>query len=179
MIDLYAFIYLLLIFLVTTSLCFSVVETDMSGYGRMPNLLAEIVSTIRLAFGEFTVIDPYTTFDYKNEDGEYTRDVKIVITTFIIFILSSVFLYLMLMNFIIAVICNTYATVQKYAVAHDYKQRVDMIYELEVLFKESDFINQTYFPNIIIVRKKKENNTDQIESNQGLVKFIRAILKDH
>ena len=130
----------------------------MSGYGRMPNLIAEIVSTIRLAFGEFTVIDPYNTFDYKKE-GEYVRDFKIVATTFIIFIFSSVFLYLMLMNFIIAVICNTYATVQKYAIAHDYKQRVDMIYELEVLFKESDFINQTYFPNIIIVRKRKENNS--------------------
>ena len=110
-----------LAFVIVTAISFNVVNTDMSGYGRIPNIFAEIISTFRLAFGEFTVIDPYTTFDYKDSDGEYSREYKTVVTSFLIFVFSSVFLYLMLMNFIIAVICESYAKVKKYAVAHDYK----------------------------------------------------------
>ena len=119
--DLEAFFILLSIFIFVTAQSFTVMDTDMSSYGRLPTTVAQIISTFRLAFGEFTVIDPYVTFDYKDEDDNYTRSFSTVFVTFLIFIISSIFLYLMLMNFIIAVICESYAKVKKYAVAHDYK----------------------------------------------------------
>jgi len=59
------------------------------------------------------------------------------------------------MNFIIAVISDSYNQVRDFATAHDYKQRLIMIYEREILFRKNDFLNENYFPNILIVRKKK------------------------
>ena len=40
-------------------------------------------------------------------------------------------LFMVFMNFIIAVISESYGNINKYATAHDYKQRVSMINELE------------------------------------------------
>ena len=77
------------------------------------------------------------------------------------------------MNFIIAVICDTYANVKKCEVAHDYKQRVELIYELEVLFKDIDFFDQVNFPKMIIIRKSKSDELNKDESNEGLLKSIK------
>lgn len=67
-------------------------------------------------------------------------------------------LFMIFMNFIIAVIGESYSKVNQYAIAHDYKQRVILIYEKEIHFRKNDFSNEEYFPNILIVRKKKQNN---------------------
>ena len=72
---------------------------------------------MRIAFGDFNIIDPYQTWDYLDDNEEYKHDIKIVWASFIIWVVTSVFLYLMLMNFIIAVVCETYLTVKKQAVA--------------------------------------------------------------
>ena len=63
-------------------------------------------------------------------------------------------LMMIFMNFIIAVISDTYQQVSKRYVAHDYHQRAIMIYEREVHFTQDDSQNEFYFPNIIIIRKK-------------------------
>ena len=60
------------------------------------------------------------------------------------------------MNFIIAVIGESFKKVVKSKEAHDYKQRVMMIYEREVGFSAKELENETNFPSILIVRKKKE-----------------------
>ena len=139
-----------------------------------------------MAYGDFSVIDPYVTFDYKyntdlpNDDiGNFKHNYNIVVVSFLVFVIGSIFLFLMLMNFIIAVICDTYATVKEFAVAHDYKQRVELIYELEVLFKEVDFFDQINFPNILIIRKRKTDNKESIENNEGLLKSIKQRLKNN
>jgi len=59
------------------------------------------------------------------------------------------------MNLIIAVISDTFTNVLKYKVAHDYMQRVIMIYELEIHFSSDKLENEKYFPQILIVRNKK------------------------
>ena len=80
------------------------------------------------------------------------------------------------MNFIIAVISDTYQQVSKRYVAHDYHQRAIMIYEREVHFTQDDFQNEFYFPNIIVIRKKKvtgDNNKNifsQITQLKGFIK---------
>lgn len=52
-----------------------------------------------------------------------------------------------------------------------------MIYEREIYFTEKDYHNETYFPNILIVRKKK---IDQSESNtvQNHLKNLKQIIKE-
>ena len=65
------------------------------------------------------------------------------------------------MNFIIAVISDTYQNVSQHYVAHDYHQRAIMIYEREVHFTQEDFNNESYFPNIIVIRKKKVRGDKQ------------------
>lgn len=61
------------------------------------------------------------------------------------------------LNFIIAVISKSYQKIICNAVAHDYHQKAELIYEREIHFGKSDFENEKYFPEIIIVRKKKIN----------------------
>lgn len=62
------------------------------------------------------------------------------------------------MNFIIAVIGDSYNGVTEHQEAYDYKQKVDMIYEKELHFNDEDLQNENYFPNILIVRKRKKNS---------------------
>lgn len=62
------------------------------------------------------------------------------------------------MNFIIAVIGDSYTSVVENKDAHDYQQRVVMIYEREVHFSPRKFQeDKKCFPAILIIRKKKEN----------------------
>lgn len=63
------------------------------------------------------------------------------------------------MNFIIAVISDSYNTVIENKDSHDYLQRIVMIYEREVHFNQKQLEDKKYFPEILIVRKKKDNNT--------------------
>lgn len=72
------------------------------------------------------------------------------------------FLFMIFMNFIIAVIGDSYNKVIEFKEAHDYKQRVMMIYEREVQFSEKDFDNPAYFPQVLIVRKRKENKSNKM-----------------
>lgn len=69
--------------------------------------------------------------------------------------MQTFILFMIFMNFIIAVISDSYSKVIRYQIAHDYQQRATMIYEREIYFNEKDFNNENYFPNILIVRQKK------------------------
>ena len=115
-----------------------------------------MVQTLRISFGDTDSLDPYSRFDQKDQDGEFTRELKTVIMTFVIFIISSIVLYLILMNLCIAVIWDTYVSVDKCRIINDYRLRIKFIYQLEALFKPSDFINEVNFPAFLIVRRKME-----------------------
>jgi len=96
-----------------------IMETDVASYGRIPEIWSHIINAIRVAYGDFSVIDPNMTFDYKYDLGRaaddldnYKRSLPIVITTFTIFFIGSFFLFLMFMNIIIAVVNDTYANIK-------------------------------------------------------------------
>lgn len=102
--------------------CFQIVHTDHAAYGRLPATIAQCIAALRMAFGDFSIVDPYYTFDYVDaKTGEYKRDIYIVVFTFLIFALSSFMLFMVFMNFLIAVIAESYTKVRAHAVAHDYK----------------------------------------------------------
>jgi len=52
--------------------------------------------------------------------------------TFILWIITQFFLFMIFMNFIIAVIGESYQKVRDFKAAYDYQQRIMMIYEREV-----------------------------------------------
>ena len=80
------------------------------------------------------------------------------------------------MNFIIAVIGESYSKVIENKMAHDYKQRIMMVYEREVHFSAKELENQVNFPSILIVRKKKE--TRAIYNNmQGWTNSLKTYMK--
>jgi hypothetical protein len=135
---------------------------DTSSYGRLPDTMGLFMAVLRSAMGDFSLIDPYQGFDlYKvspTGEIEYRHSKLIVIFTFLIFMLSVFALFMIFMNFIIAVIGESYSKVTHFAEAHDYHQRSKLIYEMEVHFSRSEIENPTYFPRILIVRKKKLNS---------------------
>ena len=90
------------------------------------------------------MIDSQESFDLHADGFEYDPDVheeivyrfepKIVYSTFIIYMICNFCLFMIFMNFIITMIGESYGKVKDYADAHDYKERVLMIYEREIHF---------------------------------------------
>ena len=64
-----------------------------------------------------------------------------------------------LMNFIIAVVGDSYSNCMSMRVAHTFKVKVDMINERESIMSEADLSNPEYFPQYILVRKPVETVT--------------------
>lgn len=127
--DVKNFVLIFLIFNLTFAECFHIVNVDVSSYGRMPELLSLTISVLRAAMGDFSIIDPYVGFDpidvyvdpetgIEYEENRHSR--IIVLFTFLLFMMSSYLLFMIFMNFIIAVIAETYGKVSNHYVAHDY-----------------------------------------------------------
>lgn len=114
--------------------------------------------------GDFAMIDMYLGFDIiKNADAEsdedkYRHSETIMQYTWLVWVLSVFFLFMVFMNFIIAVISNSFSKVLEYKIAYDYLQRAIMIHELEVHFSDKSLENPEYFPDILIIRKRKQGS---------------------
>ena len=65
-----------------------------------------------------------------------------------VFVLNLIF-----MNFIIAVISESYENVMQKLVALSFKVKVDMIVEREIHMTEEDFMNEENFPKYLILRR--------------------------
>jgi len=57
--DLLFFMILFFFFVFTFAACYQIMQVDGSSYGRINNMLAMIISTIRSSFGEFSIIHPW------------------------------------------------------------------------------------------------------------------------
>ena len=89
--------------------------------------------------GDLAMIDPVYSFDYRYRNGDYKNDYGTVIFTFCIFMLGQFFLFMIFMNFIIAVINESYGKIIVRKENYDYLERAKMIFEREAHFKEKDF----------------------------------------
>ena len=132
------FMVLFGIFLLTFAECNHVLLVDIGAYGRTRPLLAHFITILRCAMGDFSLIDPYQTFDMidvEHEGGQpykYRHSIVILHFTFFIWVMSIFFLFMIFMNFIIAVIGDSYNKVIELKMAYDYQQRIMMIYEREI-----------------------------------------------
>lgn len=178
-VDIKNFFILFMVFILIIAECYSVVQVDVSAYGRVPSLLAYALATFRSAMGDFSLIDPYNSFDLKTKSGAYRYSQGLMLFTFCIYFLCVLCLTMIFMNFIIAVISDSYATVAACAIAHDYHQRVIMIYEREMHFSESDINDTTKFPEILIVRQKTKGDGEGGEGGwEGYLKQTKQVIKD-
>jgi len=98
--------------------------------------------------------------------------------TWLIFILCVFYLFMIFMNFIIAVIGESYSKVIHSKEAFDYMQRASMIYEREVHFSPGHFSDELLFPKVIIVKKPKEAKaTTHKNSWMSFTEQLKTIIK--
>eukprot|EP00347_Sterkiella_histriomuscorum_P006719 403351696 len=84
------------------------------------------------------------------------------------------------LNFIIAVISESYEKVMQKMVAESYRIKAQLIKERESYFNDEEFKNQEYFPSYIIFRRPVEDQIDDNQEWQGFVKDIKkTIYKTH
>lgn len=67
-------------------------------------------------------------------------------------------LNIILLNFIIAVISQSYEKVMAKIKALNYKIKAEMIYEREIHFNLNDLQNRKYFPKFLILRRPTEED---------------------
>ena len=127
------------IFVVTFSQCYRVVELDTSSYGRLPKQVALFIATLRSAFGDFSLMSTngfdklLESYDESDDpEDAYYHSTLMVYFTFTIFLFQVLILFMIFMNFIIAVISDSYAKVTEFSIGHNYKQRTTLIHEREV-----------------------------------------------
>jgi hypothetical protein len=120
------------IFIVSFAECNHIMHVDVTPYGRLPELIGHCISILRGAMGDFSMIDPYQGFDLiesDESDGDhdadddkitYVHSFQIYIFTFVLWAIGIFFLFMIFMNFIIAVIGDSYNAVIEFKEAHDY-----------------------------------------------------------
>ena len=87
------------------------------------------------------MLDVFQTLDLKIGGGSvhYRVSSGLMIFTWVIWLLSTVLLTIIFMNFIIAVISESYTNVSEFKVAHNYHHKAKMIYEFEMHFTHRQF----------------------------------------
>ena len=167
------FFCLFFVFVLTFAECYNILNVDVGVYKRQPSIFGQCFNALRSAMGDLALIDPFESFDIKEKppysstaaawpEPKYRHSLEIVYFTFLIFILGQFFLFMIFMNFIIAVINESYNKINDKKLSYDYLQKVKMIYEKEAHFREKDLANNIYFPAILVVRKRKlPDNFDQ------------------
>ena len=159
------FMMLFGIFLLTFAECNHIVRVNIDSYGRLPGIFAHLIMILRCSMGDYDLLSSNATFDIIDEDGDHIHSPLIVYFTWFLFIVSVFYLFMIFMNFIIAVIGDSYNHVIENKDSHDYQQRIVMIYEREVHFNQKQFEDKKNFPDILIVRKKKDNDGMALKNN--------------
>mmetsp|Transcript_26610 Transcript_26610/g.40601 ORF Transcript_26610/g.40601 Transcript_26610/m.40601 type:complete len:194 (+) Transcript_26610:541-1122(+) len=180
------FLILFGIFLLTLAESFSLVDVDVSAYGRIPRIGAYAMAVLRCAMGDFSILDPYQGFDLysyeTDENGEeekvFRYSLVVISFTFLFFLITIFFMFMIFMNFIIAVISESYSKVIQNKEAFDYQQRAAMIYEREVHFRQRHFDDEFYFPTILIVRKMKQNNFNGKNGKQSYIGMVKTYIRN-
>jgi hypothetical protein len=95
---------------------------------------------------------------------EGTQDFKILawLLWFIILIIGNI----VFMNFIIAVVSESYESCMEKKVQLIYKAKLEMITECEDLMPEWLFTYKNWFPRFIIIRRKKGSGAGGDNSNE-------------
>ena len=107
-----------MVFLLTFAESYHILDVDISVYGRFQEelpLFAHFMGAFRASMGEMALLDPTMSFDIIDgrgtPDEHYRHSFGIVVTTFIVYIVGQCLLFMIFMNFIIAVINDSYSRI--------------------------------------------------------------------
>eukprot|EP00347_Sterkiella_histriomuscorum_P023097 403335961 len=130
-------------------------------------------------FGYFIMAFRASTGDFQIDNFYELEDTHIIFA-WIVWISAVLFLNIILLNFIIAVISESYEKVMQKMVAESFRIKAQLIKERESYFSDVEFKNQKYFPDYIIYRRPVQDEIDDNQEWQGFVKDIKkTIYKTH
>ncbi|CDW71536.1 serine threonine protein kinase [Stylonychia lemnae] len=127
--------------------------------------IAYFLMAFRVSSGDFQLDD------YSGQEG------LLVLVSWIIWILAVFTLNIVFMNFIIAVISESYERVMQKLVAESYKVKANMIVEKEQLISTNDLTDINLFPNFIVVRRPLSNDSNEAGEWQGFIKDIKYTIR--
>ncbi|CDW73596.1 wd-40 repeat protein [Stylonychia lemnae] len=164
--DLKYFMIFFLIFILQFGMIFLVLfkAQQIDEYNGV-NKLAYFLMAFRISSGDFQ-LDDY----HSQADG-------LVIFTWVIWLLAVMTLNIVFMNFIIAVISESYERVMQKLVAESYRVKANMIVEREQLFNDIELKNTEYFPNYIAVRRPLNTSIDEAGEWQGFIKDLKYTIR--
>lgn len=148
-VDLKSFLLFFGIFNTMVSMVFDVIaEIKVHEYKYIGPFMGNWINTLKMAFADFnlSVIE--------EQDPLYELDTATHFLYWFIWLFCVIFSALILCNFIIAEVCNSYAKVKDNLEALIYKERATLIQESEIVM--SDYTrnnNKTYFPTYIVARE--------------------------
>lgn len=87
------------------------------------------MANFRLSMGDFSLINTVTGFQYGQDGVPFSTFEQYL--AYFVFVVSAMNLFMIMMNFIIAVIGNSYSKIIEYAEAHDFREKVELIFERE------------------------------------------------
>eukprot|EP00347_Sterkiella_histriomuscorum_P007289 403349528 len=126
-------------------------------------------------FGYFIMAFRASTGDFQVDQFKQLQD-EHIIYGWIIWISAVLFLNIILLNFIIAVISESYEKVMQKMIAESYRIKCQLIKERELFFDNKDLNDAIKFPRYLILRKPVSQNEDSNSEWQGFVKDIKKSL---
>jgi hypothetical protein len=137
--DLRFFLFFFGVVVVSFSLYLSILVDELTDYEGI-GVFGYFGIALRTSLGDYD-------FDSFVKNSDY--DILTWLVWFLVMIVGNV----IFMNFIIAVVSQSYENCMQTMNAQSYKNKVDLIMERESLMGEADLKRKEWFPNFIIVRK--------------------------
>eukprot|EP00347_Sterkiella_histriomuscorum_P023209 403335532 len=151
-VDLKYFIGFFVIFILQFGIIFAILfnATDIEEYNGI-SIFGYLMMAFRTSSGDFNV------------DSYKDQSQILVIFSWTIWVIAVMILNVMFMNFIIAVISESYEKVMQKMIAESYKVKVQMIVERELHFTEDELKQTDLFPKYLLLRRPVSSN----QSDQG------------
>ncbi len=127
-------------------------------------------------FGYFMMSYRLSSGDFEIENYSSQR-ASLIIFTWIVWIVGVLVLNVIFMNFIIAVISESYEKVMQKLVAQSFIVKAEMIVERELHMAEEDLRDPINFPKFLVLRKPASAAGEEGEEWQGFIKDIKHSLK--
>ncbi|CDW71472.1 UNKNOWN [Stylonychia lemnae] len=105
------------------------------------------------AFGYYLLIFKIAAGDFST-DNYQDQSQYLVVLTWLVWVIAVISLNIVFMNFIIAVISESYEKVMQKIVAESYKVKAHMIREREQFFGKAQLSNEKLFPQYLVLRRQ-------------------------
>eukprot|EP00347_Sterkiella_histriomuscorum_P003781 403362967 len=126
-------------------------------------------------FGYFIMAFRASTGDFQVDQFKELQE-EHIIYAWIMWISAVLFLNIILLNFIIAVISESYEKVMQKMIAESYRIKCQLVKERELLLDDNDLKDSKKFPRYIIIRRPVTEKEDASSEWQGFVKDIKRNL---